>query len=381
MKSQVVSFSKLNFSLIRKNKHNKYASNFIFLSLIYWMTLLLGCNWKKGDIIDLFEKKISIKHNIYNERKGSFLRDPYHMVELDSCLIFLDPDNYNVLSLFDLNSPDTIIRFAKRGEGPLEIMQGGQISLSDTDSANFELFDIQKQKLFIFNIDSIRKKNYFPLKIINLKNNYGRFYKGRIVDSSFIGTGDLYNKMYLLYNLRKDSSFYFSEFPFQNEISNIPKGALSLVYQGTIEKRPYKSEFIFACRKTPFIEILKASNDSLLSIKKIYSEPPKIKGIVTESLTTYTPLEDNKNGFIDMYVCDKYFFLLYSGRTAKEYKESTGYGRNILVFDWKGNAILNIELDIDVSGFAISRNFKRIYAIGREQDPIIVSFNLEDSIL
>ncbi|HSH53173.1 MAG TPA: BF3164 family lipoprotein [Bacteroidales bacterium] len=345
-------------------------------SILLLVIIFTSCNSKEDDFISLFENKVQLKGCEFTNLEHSYLFNPYHMIEIDSCLIFSDPDNYNQLSLFNLRLPDTLIRFGTKGKGPLEIISGGQLSLSFNNKV-FELLDISKQKIFYFDIDSILAGNFAPQRSLSIQNKHGKFYKGKPISDGFVGMGDFYDKKYGIYQHNNDTIIFFCDYTFK-DLKNVPKETLSLIFQGDFGLNYNRSKFVFSCSTTPLLEIVRLKNGRLDIEKRIYFDVPKVKGIITESYTTYQILEDNKKGFTDMYNLDEYIFLLYSGRTIKEFGEDMGFGRNILVFDWDGNPICNFELDMDISGFSVSNDLKRIYAIGRISEPKIVSFNIEN---
>jgi hypothetical protein len=347
-----------------------YSKIFIII-----VVFVIGCNSKEDDFITLFENRVQLKGSEFTNLGHAYLLNPYHMIEIDSCLVFLDSDNYNQFGLFNLRVPDTLIRFGTIGKGPLEIISGGQLSLSE-NNREFELLDISKQKVFYFDIDSLLAGNYAPQRALSIQNKQGKFYKGKPISDGFVGMGDFYDKKYGIYQHSNDTMAFFGDYTFK-DLMNVPTETLSLIFQGDFGLNADKSKIVFACSTTPLLEIVGLNNGHLDIKKRIYFDVPKVKGVVTEILTTYEALEDNKKGFTDMYTLDEYIFLLYSGRTGKEFGEDMGFGRNILVFDWNANPIYHFELDMDISGFSVSKDLKRIYAIGRIPEPQIVSFNIE----
>jgi hypothetical protein len=51
-------------------------------------------------------------------------------------------------------------------------------------------------------------------------------------------------------------------------------------------------------------------------------------------------------------------------------------GNLIRVYDWEGNLVKKLQLDIDIKQMAVSKNNRKIYAIADLPDPVLVVFEL-----
>ena len=82
--------------------------------------------------------------------------------------------------------------------------------------------------------------------------------------------------------------------------------------------------------------------------------------------------------YIHAYATDHFAYFLYSGKTIEEFinEKSMYYGDNLFVYDWKGNLVKNIKLDIPCQYFCISNDDKKMWAITENPDPNIIMFDI-----
>ena len=87
-------------------------------------------------------------------------------------------------------------------------------------------------------------------------------------------------------------------------------------------------------------------------------------------------LENKKSqiGFENLYVTNRYIYLLLNGKTARD----KPFSNEVLVMDWNGTIVNKYQLNCFVKSIAVDEKNEIMYAItcGLDEDAKIVSFNL-----
>ena len=60
-----------------------------------------------------------------------------------------------------------------------------------------------------------------------------------------------------------------------------------------------------------------------------------------------------------------------------EYRENYAYGKDVLVFDWKGNPIKHYKMDKAVRCISVADNNKTMYAYASLPQPTILKYKLD----
>jgi hypothetical protein len=81
-------------------------------------------------------------------------------------------------------------------------------------------------------------------------------------------------------------------------------------------------------------------------------------------------------GFITATVSKDYVYVLYSGRTVKEFGGGFTFGRKIFVFDWDGNPVKCYELNRDAFQIGVDSENKSLYILFVENDYSFEKFQL-----
>lgn len=324
----------------------------IFLFLVVMILYIGGCNTSKPEDQNLFP----LKDNLICEKINidlNTLASPAKMLTVDSFLIVLDFNHKHFFNVFSLNSFTHLFSFGAKGRGPGEI---GHANCLFKLENGFGIFDIDKQQILIYNMDSLvpNPQTYIPgnKKMPSLKETIYRI--SPLIDIGFVasGGGGFTEKRYCF--IQKDSSYKFSTYPEVAE-NNYPPEALPLIYQGDIVGHPSLSKFVSVSSKTPLIEFYSFSNGKFDLIKRHQYYYPSVVPQITDSYRAVGSLPDNIYGFRDIEATEDYVYVLYSGRTSEEFNDRCFYGNKILVYDWNGKIIKVLESNIDIATFTINK--------------------------
>ena len=84
------------------------------------------------------------------------------------------------------------------------------------------------------------------------------------------------------------------------------------------------------------------------------------------------------NPFTYIWGCGtgKYVYLLYSGKSFDEAGRFAHQSSQIEVYNWEGEKVKTLLLDIPIQGMVVSEDDKTVYAISMNPEPQIVAFDL-----
>ena len=152
---------------------------------------------------------------------------------------------------------------------------------------------------------------------------------------------------------------------------------LAGIYQARVEFAP-KQELIFLSnRQTDRIECFSRSGEPLYEINGPLFAKPDFQVINLNGGTAAVPGDNMINGFLDIYVAENYFYVLYSGKTDKELPDEAHFGDQVYVFDYQGKPQEHFLLDRRVLRIAVDEKAGLLYASDfSKEDPKIVEYRI-----
>ncbi len=293
--------------------------------------------------------------------------EPRELCIVDSTLIIC---NYhkNVDYLFcNYSLREGVIskKYLRKGKGPSEALGVFNFGII---GEKIWIQDVMLKKLLFNNLKEILGKNE-DLRFKEFKVNDFYYDIDFMDSSSFYAVGNLYSK-YKVDEVKLPESTKvksFGEFEFIPE--EIPVDALKDSYLSYVCLRPSGEKLVLAYRYTDVIEIYDINEKSWIAI-----QGPEVFNV---------EFEVGKNSFGNNFmektsntrraynygtVSDNFIYLLYSG---KERNENWSISNCIFVFDWDGKPVAKLNLDRNISKFAITNDEKTIYAYDENNGNII----------
>ena len=349
-----------------------------FINLYHIIIFLsfLGCTNQKSGMPE-FKEKREIKGKIVN-LDNVFLGNPKQLLFSDKYFIIVDNTESNFVKVINLNSKELVAEFGKKGRGPNEINYMGNAWINDFENS-IEIFDINNKVINCLSLDSINKLDLKFAEKIAIKpppKELGTIIYSRICrlsDSLFIASGLLENGRFALFNNSGEYLKAFDDFDFYGEefspFSNVEKG---IALQGAFTGKQLYGKFAFATSKSACIQVYKTNGQDVEVVKKAnyYIAPPK-KISNTIATSSEIPL-----AFIDITSSEDHIFVLYSGKSIAQDNLNAENCNTILVYDWEGNPIEKIEIDISVSRISYNKESNEIIGLGALPEPRIISFAL-----
>jgi hypothetical protein len=198
--------------------------------------------------------------------------------------------------------------------------------------------------------------------------------------NQYIGLGIYPEGMFMLYDSLGTAIRSFFEYPYKDaDEKSIKHEFRAMAYQGKIILNPSGTKFAYTARFADVIHFYAVSNKNIQLIKKVenrfceYAPDEGGRGYGSAIKPT------NRNGYADIYTTEKYVYLLYSGKTILEYREKMLESNQLKIYDWSGQLLKEIELDIPCKYFCVSPDDKNMWAIAEIPEPTIVRFDLTDT--
>lgn len=331
------------------------------------------------DPTQLFNHQEELKHTRF-EIDGMVIAAPQQLLVVDTLLIinnqFEDENETYFYGVFNRNSGLFYQLFGREGRGPDEFLDNSYMFRAPNSSNNII---INNRRLFSVSEISLEKvlSNLSRItvdKIDELNTSYSLVSK--ISDDLLFGTGFFSDGRFALSDTTGDLINMSLNYPFEGEFDDISKRDLGMVFQSSFSLHPTKPFIAVANFTAGNLDILQAENKMIEEISQIHSYPPKFENQSSGTQISVTFDADNKRGYYDIDVTEEYIYTLYSGRDRTATNQSTG--NKIFVFDWDGNPIKQLNLDVEVSKLAVSQNNETLYAVANNDnnEAFIATFSL-----
>ncbi|MCK9413562.1 MAG: TolB-like 6-bladed beta-propeller domain-containing protein [Prolixibacteraceae bacterium] len=343
----------------------------------YYCLLLmqLGCNsaTTKDPILADFSKTMQLKME-NSSIKSSDIGEIVDMLVIDSLLISDEIFSKKIFKLYNKRTGKLLSNFIDKGRGPNEMLFPRILNYYNSDY--FTLFDEDKRELIYFSLNEIRNKNYqfYCKKNVELTADESFATKSYLLsDSMLLCTGFFANGQYALYNLNSKNTNFFLDYPYDENHKGESNRIKGTAFQGEISIKPDRKKFANATRR--IFEICEIQQTDIKRIfRKIYFFP-EYKVIHNSAAF----LSTQPYGFHSITSTDTYVYLIYSGRSMKEYGNEYYAGNNLLVYDWDGNPVVNFILDRYLKSFALDVKQMKIYGYCTNPisgEPEIVTYQL-----
>lgn len=305
-------------------------------------------------------KTISIPPKIYASLSTILIYENY--------LVSIEPDSDTIFSIFQLPGCKYIGSFGKIGRGPGEFFTfDARNAFVTQDGIKFK--DTRNQFVEV-NLRSYLKTGKPSLTIIKLPGEMDTMSDGfQLNDSIYCGRpymGGRDNKPYIRCNIKTKVVETYGEWP--NLYPKERQKTFWTLYGGRSRVKPDKTMYV------SFLNVIK--------MFRIYDSAGNLKKEVVMEL------QDNlfdgdwiKSYPVLYYTCirttNKYIYAL---NIACRGPDSPKTIPSLEIWDWNGNPIANLKLDIPVSQFDITRDGKSVYCIDWVTMDKIFLYDLGDII-
>jgi len=335
------------------NSINKFAG---FIILI--MILFLSCQKKKSVKTVVFDTFPIEKNLVSHEINWINNFQSYNMCIYDS-ILFVMEFRKPFFSFYNINNHKLLASFGKRGKGPDEFLQVPdqcKFFRPDNNEIYFYLIDQQKDEIIEAKLlSSIKSKKIVSQKIAKLSYKLPSVLIKRINDSVYAGTGYDKRGSIFFYNMKQDSVIKWTKrFDIKGH-GFVHRDNKLRVNQEYIYISPDRQKIISRFLLLKRIHIYDNQGDILVRIED------KNKGNLDFSSMTAT--SKIKERYHPIILSNEYILVINNIATNRFSEEDKDQKRKeILVFDYSGNAVAKYKLDGLVYGYAMDWNTKRLYS-------------------
>jgi hypothetical protein len=342
-------------------------NKFVLLSVF---SAIFFCNCRSGG------KEVSgvhqVVHSVYNMDDLTIGYGGYMIATQDHHLVGLDYNDDFFFFRQEVNHPELLYCFGKKGQGPDEFIHPFSLQyLNDDLIASYDMFSRQFSEITL-NPHAIRLKvktlsftSMMNFKII--KTAYGQY----------IGIGAYPDGMFQLYDSLGHEIKSFFEYPYRDaDEKKIKNPVRAMAYQGKVSANLSGTKFAYAASYADIIHFYNIMENDIQLIQKIearfceYVPDERDGGIAART----DP--DNKNGCVDLYATDQYVYCLYSGKTFRDEQEKAFEGNRLRIYGWSGDLFREVTLDVPCKFLCVSPDDKIMWAIAEIPEPTIVQFDL-----
>lgn len=325
---------------------------FQFLVLLCF---LCGCKQKESPMA-LYGFNVTEQVR-FHPVKSDFLFKPTAIEVFDSLVLVHDPVENNTYTLFRLGASAPLLSGGQKGSGPDDILYGQFID--KINEKEFQVVDIAGRKTLVYNLDSILQTRTFrPVRSFfyseaESQKVEGMQYAYYVDDSQKIGLGD--SKYGKYFCLAQDTVTYFGNYPEEEGMKMSP----FYLYQGVLHINDRRDRMLYHSPIGYYYELFAREGGTWESCFKEYIPTEHTEDAVTEN----TPM-----GICSADLDDEFVYLLFSGRTGKQFPEETFLVSHILVLNTHGEKIKSLETDRLNISIAVAGKQRRIYAIAKNPE-------------
>jgi len=334
---------------------------FLLLSCV----VLFACNnahLQYGEKINI-ENTRTVNHAVIND-DFIFTPMPTDLFVVDSLIIVADfYQKDKAFHVFNKESGKWIKSFGHKGQGPGELLF--PISAWMDKNNNIVAYSSNRQRIVSYNF-AAEKIDFQERKINNPENFFiadvqssGNTIFARGIDVA-MRFGTVANNELKALDIRFPKLLDGSD-EIDRAIAN---------YMPSWRISPDETKLAVATYIGGVIEIININRNDSDKDKIMSFFKPKCRIVEGAVPLNVSWTDETTFGVQDMYVSDKYIYVLVNGGKAKD---ESFFPNTIAVFDWNGNGICEYKLDIGINKFTVDEPNKCIYAISFSRD---MEFNM-----
>jgi hypothetical protein len=299
---------------------------------------------------------------------------PFNFVKInDSIFIIQDLKDVGIFNLIKLPSKK-VINGVNRGQGPNEVLNV-PASLQYRDGKILTHDFMQKK---------ISEIVLLPDSILTIKEIYRvdtevpALFMMHQLDSTFIAVGvtGIFEDYWLAEMNKEGRVLSTIDYPMWKETKNIRNNlTFPTLHTAVAANSPNNKRIVAATQKQGVISFLNRTDSGIKEYKRMKYHAPKFR--ITERGAIATSI-DNIEGFMAIDCDDDYVYVLYSGKTLKQYGEQFQRCEHLLVYDWEGNPIKRYILNIPMTRLQYDKENNRIYGLAENPEGVLVQYQLSD---
>ena len=344
--------------------------------------LLLSCSRTQEGYTDSLDCPVAGELHFQVLNDSFPLAYPSDIFVIGNTLVVADAEcGDNLFYVFDKESGEFIKGGGKKGEGPGEVISPAFNAHPD-HRGGISYWDKAKSKVFLYQIDSLLSgaTDYvteIPLpRISNLVKNDALTLSDGVLYTNLFPLGETEEKIFLA----KSGSNASVPCPTVPEIASEEEG-WNIMAQAHWEVSPDEKHLVLATSIGGIVQgyALDGSNDPQAIFSRHYFKP--IYDLAQGTVPAWVIwTDDTRLGFWDISLSNRYAYLLFDGKVAKDNQE--GIVNEVRIMDMEGHWAGKWILDKSVHCIAVDEEGKKLYAVGQEAEgePQLLVASWKDSL-
>lgn len=313
-------------------------------------------------------KVVNCNHQVLVHSDSYLLGNPNQIALFDSFLVVTDLNNEKMLYAFHATSGKPLGGYLTRGQGPDEYLS---ISALGRWKNGMYLYDVNKRVMAEIKC----KDSICVIPRLNLgKDLHTSFIP--LNDDTFIASGLYQEGRFCLLKDSGRQKNYFMEYPSRDDTEKtVTNQAKSQAYSGGLIAHPSDGRFVAYANKADMLSFYTYKNDEIRLAKEIIKTYPDYK---YDSENQRYMAVSRHNPFTYIWGCgtDRYVYLLYSGKSYAEAGNEAHFSSRVDVYNWEGEKVKTLSLDLPIQGMTISKDDRVMYAISLNPEPQLIFFDL-----
>ncbi|UZD20939.1 TolB-like 6-bladed beta-propeller domain-containing protein [Algoriphagus halophytocola] len=338
-----------------------------YITFLFFLAIL-ACKPKTSEYAKSNEFPISKSISGVRNPISDQINRSFEIITAEDKLIVSDKKDEYLFTVFDLTTNELTTHFGQIGQGPCEFEFPTSLQLIHSTDGTIELALFNRSRWRFQTLD------FSTFDCISTPSKPLDFNFQKVVwvrDSLFFGIGIFPNKYAIINQNESKATVLDIPYPFNDENLNLSPN-IAMNQQGDIFLKPDRSKILVTSNFSPFFDIIDAHDFKV--IKRMEGWAPSVLDNENSNIISTSLKRDNKFGFISSSVTDEKIYLLYSGKNF----DNNPYSSNKLhIYDWDGNRIEEIQLNIEVEQIAVSQDGKKIYTYHDDGEANIFQFDLE----
>jgi len=283
---------------------------------------------------------------------------PHDMMIADSLLIIHDADRQEFpLHIFNKKTGEYIKSFGKTGIGPGEL-KISESAMYDKDSNSITLYDPNLRKIVSYSLNGILQKEAPLFEEVMLKNTPNFIRQCMRYQDMYFLQGNNDQMRFGILSHEDSLSVLWSQYP--RLVTDKEENWAIWGYSSKWKLKPDASKMVITTYIGTAIEILnvnqpwKIDRSIVIPIHKpIYklAQGAKPKWVTTDDETII--------GIDKVFVTDHFIYVSIYGVPLNKMEKTFP---KLLVFDWKGNPVVEYSFQERITAFAVDENNRVIYA-------------------
>lgn len=304
---------------------------------------------------------------------GEFVRFPFRIRQKGDYIYILDMHGErNFCHILSKDKVTNVVSFARRGNGPEEILQAMDLHVVSEDS--IWLYDTNKREITLWGYSSdhctvlLKDCVKFDDKIDNSSNCSWK------CDSVFFFTDKSGHNRILMVDKSGKIEKHIGTIPSDNKVDNNKLGILAQAWNSYVHYNPHHKMLVTATQLGEVIEIYYLETNKRQVIVGPYGEPQY--ATTNDGWAVPTGIM----GFSDVQITDNYIYAVFHGRSFKDIirdpHRTLDGGEYIHVYDLSGQPVCRFVLDRAVYGIDVDEENGVIWATDVNSEEQIIKYKI-----